>query len=64
MDKMGDGDEKVQTSSYKISPGGEMYSKVTTVNKILLQVRWLREYAWKHLITGKNFFANLYSDGC
>ena len=39
MGKTGDSEEKVQTSNYKISPGDEMYSKVTTVNKILLQVR-------------------------
>jgi len=64
MGKTGDGDEKVQTSSYKISPGDEMYSKVTTVNKILLQVRWLREYTWKGVITRKKISATLYNDGC
>ena len=34
--KMGEGGQKVQTFSYKISLGDEMYSMVTIVNDIVL----------------------------
>ena len=34
--KMGEGGQKVQTSSYKISPGDVMYSMVTIVSNTIL----------------------------
>ena len=34
-DKMGEGGQKVQSASYRISHGGVMYSSVTPVNTVL-----------------------------
>jgi len=36
--KMGEGDQEVKPSSYKISHGGIMYSMVTIANSIVLQI--------------------------
>ena len=36
--KTGEGGQKVQTSSYKISPGDVMYSMVTIVNNTVLHI--------------------------
>ena len=35
---MGEGGQKAQTSSYKISPGDVMYSMETRVNNIILYI--------------------------
>ena len=41
---MGEAGEKVQTSSYEISPRNVMCRKITTVNNITLNIcRFLRE---------------------
>ena len=43
MGKMADGDQKVQTSSYKISYEDVMYSMLTIVNNVLHIWKFLRE---------------------
>ena len=53
--KMGEGSQKVQTSSYKVNKSWDViYSMVTIVNNTVLYIwRLLRDYILKVLITRK-----------
>lgn len=60
---MSKGGQRVQTSSYKISPGDMVYSMVTTVKNIALCIWKLqREWILNVLITRKEI-VTMWGDG-
>ena len=59
--EMGEGDQKVQTSSYKINNPEVMMYKETVFNNIVLHIsKLLREWILKILITRKKMCVILY----
>ena len=58
---MGEGGQKVQTSSYKISHGNAMYSTVTTLNTVHVKVAKKVDLEGFH--KGKNCIT-IHSDRC